>query len=97
MEARDYDPAFSCIMELLSRVEALEAAQQPAAPAPTGDNDLVRRVASAIFHSSSVYGWENEARAAIREIAQAALQMAPDANLTWERVALWLEREAFQP
>jgi hypothetical protein len=35
-------------------------------------------------------------RAAIREIAAATDQMAPDRNLTWERVALWLEREANQ-
>jgi hypothetical protein len=32
--------------------------------------------------------------AAIREVAAAALQMHPDKNLTWERVALWLEQEA---
>jgi len=30
----------------------------------------------------------------LREIAAATDQMAPDRNLTWERVALWLEREA---
>jgi hypothetical protein len=38
----------------------------------------------------------SNARAAIREVAQAALQMHPDKNLTWERVALWLEQEANQ-
>jgi len=32
--------------------------------------------------------------AAILEVAAAALQMHPDKNLTWERVALWLEQEA---
>jgi len=32
--------------------------------------------------------------AAILELAAAALQMHPDKNLTWERVALWLEQEA---
>jgi hypothetical protein len=36
----------------------------------------------------------SNARAAIRELAAAALQMHPDKNLTWERVVLWLEREA---
>ena len=34
------------------------------------------------------------ARAAIRAMAAAALQMCGEPNLTWERVALWLEREA---
>jgi len=34
------------------------------------------------------------ARAAILEVAAAALQMHSDKNLTWERVALWLEQEA---
>ncbi len=33
-------------------------------------------------------------QAMIREVAAAALQMHPDKNLTWERVALWLHQEA---
>jgi len=94
------------IQKLAARIEALEAAQQPAPatedssatapPAPAGW--LVERVAEAM-ERHHVTGdnegyWDAQARAAIREIAAATDQMAPDRNLTWERVALWLEREA---
>lgn len=56
---------------------------------------LVERVADGIANT----GWDTddyncEARAAIREVAAAALRMHPDPNLTWERVALWFEQEA---
>lgn len=62
-------------------------------PAPAGS--LVERVATAIYDAPNTYeGWRSEARAAILEVAAAALQMHPDKNLTWERVALWLEQEA---
>jgi hypothetical protein len=57
---------------------------------PTGS--LVERVANALYDvplDSKV-----EARAAILAVAAAALQMHPDKNLTWERVALWLEMES---
>jgi hypothetical protein len=55
-----------------SRVLPLEAAQQPTAPATdslTTANDLVRRVAIAIHDAPNGHGWENEARAAIKEVA----------------------------
>jgi len=58
---------------------------------------LVERVATAM--QPDTFDWsayEPEARAAILEVAAAAVQMHPDKNLTWERVALWLEQEANQ-
>jgi len=57
---------------------------------------LVRRVAGVLPLLAGFDNWEDEARAAILEVADAALQMHPDKNLTWERVALWLEQEADQ-
>jgi hypothetical protein len=113
----------SCLLELRARIEALEAAQQPAdqvrgatemvapateessataPPAPAGG--LVERLKLII--AETVAGetcgevepelWDSEARAVIREVAATALEMASDKNLTWERVALWLDREALQ-
>jgi hypothetical protein len=57
---------------------------------------LVERVADAIAAQATSAGIVNDrpARAALRVVADAALQMHPDKNLTWERVALWLEQEA---
>jgi hypothetical protein len=55
---------------------------------------LVERVAGQIGMLAGFDNWMPEARAAIREVAAAALQMHPDKSLTWERVALWLEQEA---
>jgi len=97
----------SCILELRARIEALEAAQQPAdhipdatkmvaPPAPAGG--LVERVSHLLAKrfSESRPGTDCTPFACdvLREIAAATDQMAPDRNLTWERVALWLEREA---
>jgi hypothetical protein len=76
----------SCILELLARVEALEAAQQqPAPPAPA--EGLAERVAKAMGPSSQAsmdagdlpYG---SARAAIREVA------------AWLRSEPWIGRAA---
>jgi hypothetical protein len=174
-EAIDQELEASCIFELRARVEALEAAQQPAAqkhqstarraiqtclaqreeilaafvakygfqpdeaiqveqrqldgcsywwverrskviqddtaptvkdsltPAPPATAEgLVERVKLIIAKTVAAEklavvepeSWDGEARAVLREIAAATDQMAPDRNLTWERVALWLEREA---
>jgi hypothetical protein len=54
---------------------------------------LVERVQDAIDKARPDYD-TGLARAAIRAMAAAALQMCGEPNLTWERVALWLEREA---
>jgi len=82
--------------------QATEESSVTAPPAP--DGGLVERVKLII--AETVAGetvgevepeiWDSEARAVIREIAATALEMASDKNLTWERVALWLEREALQ-
>ena len=92
----------ACILELRARSQLLEATQHAHieavthAPVPAGS--LVERVAAAIADNDApVDLWHDDARAAIREVAAAALQMHPDKNLTWERVALWLEQEAGQP
>ena len=69
----------------------------PTQPGPAGsapDTDarqltLVERVTEGLPCQDAC-----QARAALRVVADAALQMHPDKNLTWERVALWLEQEA---
>jgi hypothetical protein len=91
----DLDPYALCLLELRDRIAALEAAQtstQATAPAPAGS--LVERVANAVSSDVVAGDYNQVSRAAIREMAQAALQMHPDKNLTWERVALWLQQEA---
>ena len=65
----------------------------PAPPAPAVG--LLKRVAD-VIKKGPWRSHQDEARAAIREVAAAMNQMAPDKNLTWERVASWLEREASQ-
>ena len=62
-------PEFSAIIELLHRVEALEAAAKPNHPAKP-DSSLVERVAAAITgDGDEPINWKPEARAAIREVA----------------------------
>jgi hypothetical protein len=85
-------------MDLVELVSDVEQAPKPDA-APNGS--LVDRVAKEIANQYVgkggppwPYHFRYEARAAIREVAAAALRMATDKNLTWERVALWLEQEA---
>ena len=54
---------------------------------------LVERVATVITLAKTSRA---AAEDVLSEVAQAALQMHPDKNLTWERVAQWLEQEADQ-
>ena len=63
--------AYSTILELLHRIEALEAAQPPQANHPEKpDSSLVERVAFAITgDSDGLINWKPEARAAIRAVA----------------------------
>ena len=67
-EALHGDTAFRCIMELRSRVEALEAAQRPTVTVKDSltvpADSLVGRVANAIY-SNPTSGVREEARAAI--------------------------------
>ena len=75
----------------------LEAGQRPSTGATAAPADsLVDRVADAIAATPTSIDNDRLARAAIREVAAAATQMHPDANLTWERVASWLVYEASQ-
>jgi hypothetical protein len=84
------------------RLHDLSPIMEPAPPAPAGG--LVERlkliiaktVASETLGEVEPESWDGEARAVIREVAASALEMASDKNLTWERVALWLDREALQ-
>jgi hypothetical protein len=79
----------------LDRLIALDAADDgepivlPSSPA----GSLVERVGAVAWPAEPI-SIEDGARAAILQVADAALQMHPDKNLTWERVALWLEQEA---
>jgi hypothetical protein len=77
-------------------VELVSDVEQKPKPDAAPNGSLVERVATICASGSGDEPevWDNEARAIIRDLAAAALQMAPDKNLTWERVALWLEREA---
>ena len=62
-------PEFSAIIELLHRVEALEAAAKPN-HAEKPDSSLKGRVAAAITRDGDEpINWKPEARAAIREVA----------------------------
>jgi hypothetical protein len=90
--------------ELLVRIEALEATQQPplftaeevALSSPAGS--LVRRVAGRIGMLAGFDNWEDEARAAIREVAAALIDWWDSdevARTGWE-AAKWLEREVNQ-
>jgi|GEM_PF-1873890 len=81
----------------LDRLIVLDAdAPTPeAAPPDAPAGGLMERVVKVIADPDGPAElWHDDARAAIREVAAAIDQMAPDRNLTWERVALWLEREA---
>jgi hypothetical protein len=69
-------------------MDELRAASAEARPA-----GLVEQLAVLITSATTSRG---AAQDVLREVAAAALQMAPDKNLTMERVALWLEREANQ-
>jgi|GWRWMinimDraft_6_1066014.scaffolds.fasta_scaffold27859_2 hypothetical protein len=77
----------SCIMELLHRIEALEAAQQKIRSGP--ESPLVERVADAIAAQATSAGIVNDrpARAAILEVA-AWLRKVP-----WPNAATALEKE----
>jgi hypothetical protein len=70
----------------------------PPSPAPAGG--MVERVSRLLAKrfSESRPGTDCTPFAGdvLREVAAAAEQMAPDKNLTWERVRLWLEVEANQ-
>jgi hypothetical protein len=80
--------AFRSLHDLVELVSDVEQAPNPDA-APSGS--LVERVAVLITSATTSRG---AAEDVLREVAAAALQMPPDKNLTMERVALWLEREA---
>ena len=60
----------SCILELLSRVEALESAKPAESNDPAEPNgSLVERVADAIYRNGTGDGFREEARAAILSVA----------------------------
>ena len=83
--------AYSTILELRDRIEALEAAKpnHPAKP----DSSLVGRVAAAITgDGDDPINWKPEARAAIREVA-AWLRENPDVYFAPALVFV-LEKEA---
>lgn len=81
--------AYSCLVELLHRIEALEAAAQPAKSnhLEIPDSSLVHRVARAMNGAT-----ERQARAAIREVA-AWLGEQKGYGYGW---AIRLEQEAEQ-
>jgi hypothetical protein len=80
--------AFSCLLELRARIEALEAAQQKVRSGP--ESPLVERVADAIAAQATSAGIVNDrpARAAILEVA--AWLSGEPFGLSW---AMRLERE----
>jgi hypothetical protein len=78
-EALDGDPAFRCIMELRSRVEALEArdattgdtapvTRDRAEDAPASSDSLVEQLAI-VCAMPAKWTWDDQARAAIHTIA----------------------------
>jgi hypothetical protein len=90
---------FSAILELRDRVEALEAAAQPAQPNHPAkpDSSLVERVAAAITgDGDDPINWKPEARAAIREVAAWLNQESSGHLGSGEHWAIRLEQEAEQ-
>ncbi len=80
---------YQCLLELRTRVEALEAANSKPTPNPSQiRSSLVDRVARAIGRDDEPINWEPEARAAIREV----LAWLKEGEHTW--AALKLEQEA---
>ena len=93
----DLDPYALCLLELRDRIAALE--RNAATPEPRPASAEAQPAGGLVERVEIRAG--GDARAAIREVAAAASQMHasqihPDKNLTWERVALWLEQEANQ-
>ena len=86
---------YSTILELLHRIEALEAAQQAKPNHPEKpDSSLVERVAFAITgDSDGLINWKPEARAAIRAVAAWLREQRFYHSGSW---AMRLEREAEQ-
>ena len=82
-------PEFSAILELLHRIEALEAAAKPHHPAKP-DSSLVKRVAVSLAQPGS-RTWDEMSAAAIREVA-AWLWEQERYVLDW--AAVTLEEEA---
>ena len=83
--APEYD---STILELRTRVEALEAANSKPTPNPSQiRSSLVDRVARAIGRDDEPINWEPEARAALLEV----LAWLKEGEHTW--AALKLEQE----
>jgi hypothetical protein len=94
VKALGYDIAtYSCILELLHRIEELEAAAKPNY-LEKPDSSLVARVALAITgENGGPINWRPEARAAIREVAAwLSEQKRYGLNTGW--VAVRLEEEA---
>jgi hypothetical protein len=94
-EAMDGNSAFRCIMELRSRVEALEASDTNRSDhigevnKMVPDGSLVERVAYAITgDDDEPINWKPEARAVIRVVAAWLRERG------WEMGARGLEREA---
>jgi hypothetical protein len=71
------------------RVDAMNELR--AASAEVRPGGLAEQLAALITSATTSRG---AAEDVLRQVAAATDQMAPDKNLTWERVALWLEREA---
>jgi hypothetical protein len=78
--------------KLDARLREVEALQRRPSSTGVQGHSLFERVRRVIGDNAPCS--HSNTRAAMREIASAAMEMHPDANLSWERVAQWLEREA---
>ena len=93
MNDQDRAAFASCLLELRDRVEALEAATQPAKSnhPEIPDSSLVDRVSFAICPDGQGTGFRTEARQAIRAVAAWLRKESPNSAWGW---AMRLEREA---
>ena len=94
IKANGHLPTRSCILELLDRIQWLEAAAQPNHPAKP-DSSLVKLVAEAM--QPGTFDWsayEGEARAAIREVAAWLREEKPHMAGNCSSFASSLELEA---
>jgi hypothetical protein len=88
------------VQDYLDSIPSYSSAAPEPAPPPTPDGGLLEKVAWLLANRISTMRPGADctplARDVLRVLADAAEKMARDPNLTWERVAIWLDVESEQ-
>jgi hypothetical protein len=86
------------VQDYLDSIPAYSSTAPEPAPPPTPDGGLLEEVARLLANRISLMRPSADctplACAALCVVADAAEKMVPDPNLTWERVAIWLDMES---